>query len=71
MAGCCVRGWFVVHPSVPTKTAPELIAYAKANPGKLNFGEWLGAWKLLLVGEFKMMSGVDMIQCRIAAGHPR
>jgi tripartite-type tricarboxylate transporter receptor subunit TctC len=28
----------VIHPSLPAKTVPDLIAYAKANPGKINYG---------------------------------
>ena len=40
MHGCIARGplVFLVHPSFPAKTVPEFIAYAKANPGKVNFG---------------------------------
>ena len=35
----------VVHPSVPATTVPEFIAYAKANPGKINFAS-PGHWEL-------------------------
>ena len=50
-----------VHPSIPAKTVPEFIAYAKANPGKINMGS-AGTGNLTHVcGElFKMMTGVDM-----------
>ena len=51
----------VVNPSFPVKTVPELIAYAKANPGKVN---WLrrGRHSLHLAAElFKMLAGVDMV----------
>src|SRR6516164_8006071 len=50
-----------VHPSVPAKTVPEFIAYAKANPGKINMGS-AGTGNLThICGElFKMMTGVDM-----------
>jgi tripartite-type tricarboxylate transporter receptor subunit TctC len=51
-----------VNPSFPAKTVPEFIAYAKANPGKINFAT-VGAGSLQhLCGEyFKMMTGVDMV----------
>jgi tripartite-type tricarboxylate transporter receptor subunit TctC len=52
----------VVNPSVPAKTVPELIAYAKANPGKINMGSSGNGSTLHISGElFKMMAGVDMI----------
>jgi tripartite-type tricarboxylate transporter receptor subunit TctC len=50
-----------VHPSVPARTIPEFIAYAKANPGKINMAGVNGT-TLQLAGElFKMMAGVDMV----------
>jgi tripartite-type tricarboxylate transporter receptor subunit TctC len=50
-----------VNPSFPLKTAPEVINYSKANPGKLNYAS-AGAGTLQhLCGElFKMMTGIDM-----------
>jgi tripartite-type tricarboxylate transporter receptor subunit TctC len=52
----------VVNPSLPAKTVPEFIAYAKANPGKINMTS-SGAGNLShLAGElFKMMSGIDVV----------
>jgi tripartite-type tricarboxylate transporter receptor subunit TctC len=51
----------VVHPSVPASNVRELIAYAKANPGKLNFGSGSTGSAGHLAGElFKTMAGVDM-----------
>ena len=50
-----------VHPSVPVKTVPEFIAYAKANPGKLNFASGgIGSTQHLSAELFKFMAGVDM-----------
>ena len=52
----------VVHPSVPAKTVPELIAYAKANPGKINMASAGNGSSGHVAGElFKMMTGVDMV----------
>ncbi len=50
-----------VHPSVPVKTVPEFIAYAKANPGKLNFASGgIGASQHMAAELFKFMTGIDM-----------
>jgi len=52
----------VVNPSLPTRTVPEFIAYAKANPGSINMGSNGVGGVLHLAGElFKMMAGVDMV----------
>src|SRR6266446_6152781 len=51
-----------VHPSVPAKTVPEFIAYAKANPGKINMASGGNGSPQHVAGElFKMMAGVDMV----------
>jgi tripartite-type tricarboxylate transporter receptor subunit TctC len=51
----------VVNPSVPVKTVPEFIAYAKANPGKINFGSaGIGSSQHMSGELFKMMAGIDM-----------
>ena len=51
-----------VNPSVPAKTVPEFIAYAKANPGKINMASSGNATPLHVAGElFKMMAGVDLV----------
>jgi tripartite-type tricarboxylate transporter receptor subunit TctC len=56
-----------VHPSVPAKTIPEFIAYAKANPGKVNMASGGNGTPSHVSGElFKMMAGVNMVHvpCR-------
>ena len=51
----------VVNPSFPARTGAEFIAYAKANPGKVNFGSAGTGSVAHVSGElFKMMAGVDM-----------
>jgi tripartite-type tricarboxylate transporter receptor subunit TctC len=51
-----------VHPSVPARTVPEFIAFAKANAGKVNYASAGTGTLLHVAGElFKMMAGIDMV----------
>ena len=51
-----------VHPSFPAKTVPEFIAYAKANPGKVNMASAGIGGPQHVAGElFKFMAGVDLV----------
>ena len=51
-----------VHPSVPATTVPEFIAYAKANPAKINMASSGSGTSIHVSGElFKMMTGVNMV----------
>jgi tripartite-type tricarboxylate transporter receptor subunit TctC len=60
-----------VHPSFPAKTVPEFIAYAKANPGKLNMASPGNGSGPHLAGElFMMMTGVDMVHVAYRASPP-
>ena len=57
----------VVNPSVPTKTVPEFIAYAKANPGKINMASAGIGTTHHVAGElFKMMTGVEHGPCALS-----
>ncbi len=60
-----------VNPSVPVESIPELISYAKANPGKLNFASSGIGSTLHVAGElFKMMAGVDIVHVPYRGGGP-
>ena len=62
----------VVHPSLPTKTVTEFIAYAKANPRKLNMASPGNGSPNHVAGElFKMMTGIDMVHVPYRSGAAR
>ena len=57
----------VVNPSFPAKTVPEFIAYAKANPGKINMASAGNGSAPHVFGElFMMMAGVDMVHVPVS-----
>ena len=59
---CFVPNLLVVHPSTPANTVKELIAYAKANPGKLSFGSVGSGSSSHMAGELlKVTAGIDMV----------
>ena len=61
----------IVHPSVPARNVRELIAYAKARPGQLNFASGSTGSAIHLAGEvFKSMAGVDMVHIPYKGGGP-
>jgi tripartite-type tricarboxylate transporter receptor subunit TctC len=60
-----------VNPSVPVKTVPEFVIYAKANPGKLNMGSSGIGTPQHVAGElFKMMTGVNLVHVPYRGGAP-
>ena len=61
----------VANPSVPAKTVAELIAYAKANPGKVTMASFGTGSASHLAGElFKMMAGINMVHVPYRGGAP-
>jgi tripartite-type tricarboxylate transporter receptor subunit TctC len=61
----------VLHPSVPINSVAELVAYAKANPGKLNYSTGgAGTLPHLTAELFKMLSGADIVHVPYKGGGP-
>jgi len=61
----------LANPSLPAKTVPELIAYAKANPGKINIGSFGTGSTSHVAGElFKMTAGIEMTHVPYRGGAP-
>jgi tripartite-type tricarboxylate transporter receptor subunit TctC len=61
----------LLHPSVSAKTVPELVAYAKANPGKIKMATTGNGSSPHVAGVlFTMMAGVDMVLAPYAGGGP-
>jgi tripartite-type tricarboxylate transporter receptor subunit TctC len=59
---CRAPNVMLVHPSVPAKTVPEFIAYAKANPAKVNMGSGGNGGPVHMAGElFKMLADVNLV----------
>ena len=62
----------VINPSFPAKTVPEFIAYAKANPGKINMASAGNGSPQHIAGEqFKMMAGVNLTHVPYRGNAPR
>jgi tripartite-type tricarboxylate transporter receptor subunit TctC len=58
---CRTTPMLVVHPSLPVKTVPEFLAYAKANPGKLSYGSFgIGTFAHLAMEDLKQRTGIDV-----------
>jgi tripartite-type tricarboxylate transporter receptor subunit TctC len=58
---CRATPMLMVHPSLPVKTVSELVAYAKANPGKLSYGSFgTGTYAHLSMEELKQRTGMEM-----------
>src|SRR5262245_42496172 len=63
--------FMLLNPSVPASTVPEFIAYAKANPGKINMASAGNGTPPHMTGElFKMMAGVNLVHVPYRGGGP-
>ena len=61
----------VAHPSVPARSVQELVAYAKANPGKINFSSGgIGTLPHLIGEYFKARAGIDVVHVPYRGGAP-
>ncbi|MDP1604858.1 MAG: tripartite tricarboxylate transporter substrate binding protein, partial [Legionella sp.] len=61
----------IVHPSLPVNSVAELIAYAKARPGQLNYGSGgVGSTPFLATELFKSMAGIDVVHVPYKGGAP-
>src|SRR4029450_7358161 len=61
----------VVHPSLPVRSVPEFLFYAKANPGKLNYGSGgVGTTPFLAVELLKSMTGINAVHVPYKGGAP-
>lgn len=61
----------VVNPSIPPRTVPEFIAYAKSNPGKINMASSGIGTSPHVAGElFKLMTGINMVHVPYRGGVP-
>lgn len=61
----------VTHPAVPAKTVKELVAYSKANPGRLNMASPGATTLTRLTGErFKQLAGIDWVTVHYKGGAP-
>ena len=58
----------VISPALPAKTLQEFVAYAKANPGKLNFGIGLGTMPQIIGEYFNLVAGLDIVTVPYAGG---
>jgi tripartite-type tricarboxylate transporter receptor subunit TctC len=59
---------FVIAPEIPAKTVQEFVAYAKARPGKLNFGFGLGTMPQIIGEYFNKQAGLDIISVPYKGG---
>jgi tripartite-type tricarboxylate transporter receptor subunit TctC len=64
------RQVMVANPSVPVKTVQELVQYAKANPGKLNYGSAIGIGPHFIMELFKIKTGTDIVHVPYRGGAP-
>ena len=64
------KGVLVAGPALPVKTIQELVAHAKANPGKLNYGNAIGIGPHFVTEMFKLKSGVDIVHIPYRGGAP-